>query len=491
MEEEIELTDFLSTLWQKKKIIIITVVVFALVALVGTAVVENINKEKSNQTELVAPETYYAQSTFLVATSETTTTAYNEQFTQSIPVDVISTIKNFSDANAIKTYGEIVRSQTVLNAIKEKLSLKENLAESIAVARVSDSNLVAIIVENTNKDQAKKIAVALTEEFVKVMSNTYFIDEVSVIDKAYLVSDKNLAEYYKDAIVSLVRSGRDLSTLIVDSEITKIISTEHLQNIFKDYILTDENITKLSVASSINGIVGISPEGNSNILKYTICSAILGLVASSGLILAIEMLNPTIKNKSHIGDNILALVEENGAKNIFDILRIKLEKNSIMLVTSPKGSNKHSYISNNLAIAYSNMNNKTLLIDLTSNETTLLENANTKGLFDFIKDKTQKIDNYISKVNNLDLLLAGTENASCLDDETLEDLLNIFEKNYDYVIINTSNILENSNALQLAKSVKNTVLVATQRKTTLTDFNQTKEVISEVGGNVLGTILLQ
>ena len=323
------------------------------------------------------------------------------------------------------------------------------------------------------------------------MSNTYFIDEVSVIDKAYLVSDKNLAEYYKDAIVSLVRSGRDLSTLIVDSEITKIISTEHLQNIFKDYILTDENITKLSVASSINRIVGISPEGNSNILKYTICSAILGLVASSGLILAIEMLNPTIKNKSHIGDNILALVEENGAKNIFDILRIKLEKNSIMLVTSPKGSNKHSYISNNLAIAYSNMNNKTLLIDLTSNETTLLENANTKGLFDFIKDKTQKIDNYISKVNNLDLLLAGTENASCLDDETLEDLLNIFEKNYDYVIINTSNILENSNALQLAKSVKNTVLVATQRKTTLTDFNQTKEVISEVGGNVLGTILLQ
>ena len=203
MEEEIELTDFLSTLWQKKKIIIITVVVFALVALVGTAVVENINKEKSNQTELVAPETYYAQSTFLVATSETTTTAYNEQFTQSIPVDVISTIKNFSDANAIKTYGEIVRSQTVLNAIKEKLSLKENLAESIAVARVSDSNLVAIIVENTNKDQAKKIADALTEEFVKVMSNTYFIDEVSVIDKAYLVSDKNLAEYYKDAIVSL------------------------------------------------------------------------------------------------------------------------------------------------------------------------------------------------------------------------------------------------------------------------------------------------
>lgn len=491
MEEEIELTDFFSTLWQKKKIIIITVVVFALVALVGTAIIENINREKSNQTETVVPETYYAQSTFLVATSETTTTAYNEQFTQSVPVDVISTIRNFSDTSAVKTYGEIVRSQTVLNAVKEKLGLNENLAESIAVARVSDSNLIAIIVKNANKDQAQKIADALTEEFVKVMSTTYFIDDVSIIDKAYLISDKDLAKYYKDAIVSLVKVGKDLSTLIVDSEITKIISTEHLQNIFKEYVLTDENITKLSASSSINGIIGITPEGNSNILKYTICSTILGLVISCGLILSVEMLNPTINNKKHIDDTILALVEENGEKNIFDILRIKLEKNNMMLVTSPKGSNIHSYISNNLAIAFSNMNNKTLLIDLTSNETALLENANKKGLFDFIKDKSQKIDNYISKVNNLDLLLAGTENASCLNDEALEDLLNIFEKNYDYVIINTNNILENSNALQLAKSVKNTVLVATQRKTTLADFNQTKEVISEVGGNVLGTVLLK
>ena len=85
------------------------------------------------------------------------------------------------------------------------------------------------------------------------------------------------------------------------------------------------------------------------------------------------MFNPTIKNKSHMGDNILALVEYNGTKNIFDILRIKLEKNKLMLITSPKSSNQHSYISNNLAMAFSNMNKKTLLIDLTSNETTLIE----------------------------------------------------------------------------------------------------------------------
>lgn len=490
MEEEIELTDFFSTLWQKKKIIIIAVIVFALVTLVSTAIIENINKE-AQQNEQELPETYYAQSTFLVATYETTTTAYNEQFTQSVPVDVISTVKNYSDAYTIKTYGEIVRSQSVLNAVKEKLSINEDLAESIAVARISESNLVAIIVKNNNKEQAIKIADALTEEFVKVMANTYFIDDVSVIDKAYVISDQNLAKYYKDFIVSLVKSGKDLSTLLVDLDITKILSTKHLQNIFKNYVVTDENISKLSVASSIDGIVGISSKEDSNILKYTICAAVLGLVASCGLILAVEIFNPTIKNKSHMGDNILGLVEENGEKSIFDILRIKLEKNNIMLVTSPKESNKHSYISNNLAIAFANMNKKTLLIDLTSNETTLLENASKKGLFDFIKDKATKIDSYISKVNNLDLLLAGIEDASCLEDEVLEDILAAFEKNYDYIIINTNNMLANSNSLQLAKSVKNTILVATQRKTTLTDFDQSKEVISEVGGNVLGTILLK
>ncbi len=162
-----------------------------------------------------------------------------------------------------------------------------------------------------------------------------------------------------------------------------------------------------------------------------------------------------------------------------------------MLITRPKSSNQHSYISNNLAMAFSNMNKKTLLIDLTSNETTLIENANKQGLFDFIKDKSGKIDNYISKVNNLDLLLAGDEIPSCLEDEALEDMISTIEKNYDYVIINTNNILENSNSLQLAKSVKNTILIATQRKTTLEDFERSKEIVAEVDGKVLGTILLK
>ena len=70
-------------------------------------------------------------------------------------------------------------------------------------------------------------------------------------------------------------------------------------------------------------------------------------------------------------------------------------------------------------------------------------------------------------------------------------MISTIEKNYDYVIINTNNILENSNSLQLAKSVKNTILIATQRKTTLEDFERSKEIVAEVDGKVLGTILLK
>ncbi len=491
MEEEIELADFFSTLWQKKKIIIITIVAFAIVALIGTTIIENINKKKS-QIIQETPTLYYAQTTFLVATYENTTTTYGEQITTTSPIDVTSTTKNYSDFYSIKTYNEIVKSKTILNTVKKKLNLTEDLADTISVVRVSDSNLVAIIVSNSDKEKAIKIANSLTEEFVKTMSNTYFIDKVSIIDNAYLLSDKDLAKFFKDYIIGLARSGKDLSTLLADLDLTDIIPTAHLQNIFKEYIITDNSIQKLNVASTISNILGIASENQSSkTIKYTIFSAILGLVTSCGLIIIIEMFNPTIKNKSHMGDNILALVEYNGTKNIFDILRIKLEKNKLMLITSPKSSNQHSYISNNLAMAFSNMNKKTLLIDLTSNETTLIENANKQGLFDFIKDKSGKIDNYISKVNNLDLLLAGDEIPSCLEDEALEDMISTIEKNYDYVIINTNNILENSNSLQLAKSVKNTILIATQRKTTLEDFERSKEIVAEVDGKVLGTILLK
>lgn len=490
MEEEIELTDLFSVLWQKKKIIIIITIILAVLALIGSLIIENIS---INQTEEELPKLYYAQTTFLVATSQTTTTTINQNVTDSIPVNITENSKNSIDSTIINTYEEIVKSQTVLNTVKEKLNLVDDfydLYDSILVSRVWGSNLIAINVAYSNEQQAIQIADELMNEFIKNMSQTYFIDNVSIVDKAYTLSDTDIAHMFKEYIISIEKSNGELTNMLIDLKISKLISNEKLQNIFEEYIFKDEEIEKLDVTGSLKKLLKIP---SSNIIKYTICSAGLGFIASVGIILTIDIFNKTIKNENNIKDNTLATIEYNGSKNMFDILRIKLESSKSILINNLENNNKNSYITNNLAIAFANMQKKTLLIDLTSNSTTLTEKVNEKGLFDFIKDKSKKIDSYISKstTNNLDILLSGAESDFCLKESELKDMLANLEKNYDYIIINSNNISENANSLQIAKIIKNTISVAIQGKTKLNNYNKSKETILEIDGNILGTILLK
>ena len=144
-----------------------------------------------------------------------------------------------------------------------------------------------------------------------------------------------------------------------------------------------------------------------------------------------------------------------------------------------------------MATAFTNIQNKTLLIDLASN-TNLVEKSSEKNLFDLIKDKPKKIDSYISKstINNLDILVSGNIDNTCKESD-FKGVLSNLEKSYDYIIINSNNVLENAKSLQIFKLVKNTILVAIQGKSKINDYNKFKESISEINGNFLGTILLK
>lgn len=490
MEEEIELADLFSALWQKKIVIIITTITFVIIGFVGSIIIENIEK---NPEQKENTKTYYAQTTFLVAISQTTTTTINQPITDSVPVNITENSKNSIDDIIINTYDKIVKSQSILNNVKTKLNLPDtlyDLYDSISVSRISESNLIAINVAYSNEQQAIQIADELMNEFVQSMSQIYFIDNISIIDKAYLLSNEDIAHMFKEYIIGTTQTKNDLNDILINLNISSLIPTKDLQNIFKEYVFTDENIEKLNVTNSLNNILEID---SSNRIKYTIFSAIIGFIASVGVILAIDIFNKTIKNENNIDDKILASIEYNGSKNIFDILKIKLENNKLILINNLENNDKTSYIMNNLAISFANTSKKTLLIDLTSNASALLEKFNKKGLFDFAKDKTKKIDSYISKstISNLDILLSGAEKNSCLKETELKELLSTLEKTYDYVIINSDNVSENANSLQIVKIIKNIILIAIQGKTKVNNYNQAKETILEINGNILGTILLK
>lgn len=489
--EEINLNEIFAALWAKKKIIIATAIIFALIGCLAFVIVNNFTKDEiveENQ------NLYYAQTTFIVSTSQTTTTHVNTTVENAdLPFDITENSRVSLDETIIKTYNEIIKSQTNLNNIIQRLNLDidiNTLYNYIAVSRIPNTNLTRIIVAYTDKDQAIQIADELMNEFYNSMSTLYFIDQVSVIDKAYILSYTDMANIFKTYIQAYATDTNALEKMITNLNLDNLISDQYLSNIFEKEIFTDKDIEKLEITNNLESIIHKEPTAIFSTIKYIFIAAILGVLASVSIIVIIELFDKTIKNEEYINTKKLAFIDKENSKEMFDILKIKLDSNKSILLTSDENNDNVNYVSNQLAIAFANSKKKTLLLNLTSNESDLVKKANEKGFGDYLNN-IKDLNKYISKtsIENLDVLLSGS--ISNFEENKLKKAISDLEEHYDNIIINSNNILENAISLEVSKLVKNTVLVETQRKSKIDKFNKAQETISEINGQLLGTILVK
>lgn len=85
------------------------------------------------------------------------------------------------------TYGEIIKSRTVLEPVIEKLGLDisyEDLSKMVTVSPVKDTQIINISVQDTNPLKAKDIANSIPEVFTKEVKRITKANSVEVIDKA-------------------------------------------------------------------------------------------------------------------------------------------------------------------------------------------------------------------------------------------------------------------------------------------------------------------
>ncbi len=85
------------------------------------------------------------------------------------------------------TYGEIIKSRTVLEPVIEKLGLDisyEALSKMVTVSPVKDTQIINISVQDTNPLKAKDIANSIPEVFTKEVKRITKANSVEVIDKA-------------------------------------------------------------------------------------------------------------------------------------------------------------------------------------------------------------------------------------------------------------------------------------------------------------------
>lgn len=87
----------------------------------------------------------------------------------------------------VDTYAEIVKSRRVLEQVIEELSLDttyEKLSSKISVTSVNNTEIIKIIVTDTDPTEAKNIANVTANYFTKEVVDLYKVNNVNVLDEA-------------------------------------------------------------------------------------------------------------------------------------------------------------------------------------------------------------------------------------------------------------------------------------------------------------------
>ena len=162
MEETIDLREYLFIIKKKLWIIGLSAIICGLI---------------SGVISFFVLDPVYEASTTLIVNKEV-----NDEMTQMTTSDDL----NFVQKLAV-TYGEIIKSRTVVTSTIDRLKLSETyeeLAESITVTNVENTQIIKITVQNNNPVLAARICNTIPQIFAKEATRVVKASDIQVIDKA-------------------------------------------------------------------------------------------------------------------------------------------------------------------------------------------------------------------------------------------------------------------------------------------------------------------
>lgn len=187
----------------------------------------------------------------------------------------------------------------------------------------------------------------------------------------------------------------------------------------------------------------------------------------------------------------------NQLKRIEANIELNKEKSKIILYTGVSKQPGTTYIVNNLAIQYTKIYNKVLVIDANIFKKTLSKEYNLEeknGLTNIIDlDTFKDVEKAIQKTEKEKIYILPAGNIEIEEEKFLQskmkDLLKILENNYDIILIDTASVNEKVLPIVLTNIVDTTIIVAQEQKTNIEDIENAKATIEKVGGKILGVIL--
>ncbi len=185
-------------------------------------------------------------------------------------------------------------------------------------------------------------------------------------------------------------------------------------------------------------------------------------------------------------------------KSIRTNLQFLLSSNpgcKVIAISSPQAGEGKSTNAINLAIAFSQLGKKVLLIDADLRRPSLykkLRIANTDGLSAILAGFATVEDNIVTVNKSFDTLPSGAippNPSELLSSASFQRLLASMRLIYDYIIIDTPPAGIVSDALSIANETDGLLLVVKEKSTTHADLQKVLDNISLAGVRILGAIL--
>lgn len=171
-------------------------------------------------------------------------------------------------------------------------------------------------------------------------------------------------------------------------------------------------------------------------------------------------------------------------------------ENKILVISPVQAGCGASYVASNLAVLFSQLGQKTLLIDADMREPSqlgLFKMAEKSGLSDLIAGRVElDVVSTHPVLSNLSILSAGTVPPNPLEllgQPRFKSILASLEEQYDIVLIDSPAIEEHCDAQILSSLTKGALLISKKDETKISEIKQATQKIVVAGAQPVGIVL--
>jgi non-specific protein-tyrosine kinase len=425
-----------------------------------------------------------------------------------------------------RTYAQMITKDPILQAVIDSLGLPvsiSQLAAKVDVVLVRDTQLIDVLVEDTDPDRAAQIANALVAEFAA--------QNQALQSERYQASKANLEKQLAALDVQIEQVIGSLAQLETQPDSAEKSRQEALlaqyRQTYSSLLEGYENI-RLVEAQSTSSVVALEMARSPNtpirprVMQNTLLAVVVGLMLGLGVVFLVDALDDRLRTPEQItsalGLPVLGIIAHIEAENELPVtlthprspvaeayrsLRTNIQFASVdmpvhsLLVTSPEPSDGKSTTAINLAVVMAQCEHPVVLVDADMRRPSLhkvMRISNRRGISDLFIQPQVYLDGSLKPTNepNLSVLTSGNlppNPSELLGSEKMSQVIRHLRETVDTVILDTPPVLAVTDAVVLSPRVDGVLIVVRPGITHMTMLRQTVAQLQRVGARILGVAL--